>query len=104
LGLNKTRIFLQEGLDDPNQIELLQEIAVYAQRFLQSRRVAKAPFAVPTIHRVGDPKWRAGLRLRLLSRSGCVRFAHPADYADIRPPWSHAENCLGFASGHRGRD
>jgi hypothetical protein len=29
----KTEIFLQRGLDDPNQLEKAQQIAAYAQRY-----------------------------------------------------------------------
>jgi hypothetical protein len=35
LAWRESEIFLQEGLDYPNQIELLQQIAVYARTLFQ---------------------------------------------------------------------
>jgi hypothetical protein len=34
----KTKIFLQKGLDDPNQIESLQKIAIYVDAISEASR------------------------------------------------------------------
>jgi hypothetical protein len=43
LGSMKSKLFFGQGLDDPNQIELAQEIRFYAQAFLAAVTRALCP-------------------------------------------------------------
>jgi hypothetical protein len=73
LSWKKTGIFFRAGLDHPNQIELLQEIAVYAQRFFQGimgwAKAHQASFGLrPLLTRL-EQQPAAGIRAR---PSDCV--------------------------------